>query len=136
MLNFTSSLMTTTPLPAKTCTSIDNSAVHPRAVLDGDRFPSSCKKSGHWCSFIFLDPEEIRPLWRKGRKCLVGCRDNNYSPFVQQKFVFKENELWDFSGHAHPKIPKAAVSTERSWLSASYRRAGSNAAGHRDEPNL
>lgn len=72
-----------TNLPAKTFKSIDNSAVDPRAVLDGDRFPSSCKKYRHRCSFIILDPEERGLLWRKGRKCVVGCRDKNYSPFIQ-----------------------------------------------------
>lgn len=111
MLSFTSSLMATTVwknLPAKTLASTDNSAVHPRAVLDGDRFPSSCKKYGHWCRFIFLDPNGNRRIWRKERKWLVGCRNKNYPPFIQQKLVFKVNELWDFSGTRSSQDPKGS----------------------------
>lgn len=68
---------------AKTFTSIDKSTVCPRAILDGDQFPSSSKKYGHWRSFILLDPEERRTLCRKGRKCLGGLRDKNDSPFIR-----------------------------------------------------
>lgn len=67
-------------LLTKTFTSIDNSALHPRAMLDGDQFPS--KKYGHWSSSIFLDPEERRPLCRKGRKYLGRLREKNDSPFI------------------------------------------------------
>lgn len=41
-----------------------------------------------------------------------------------------------FLGHTHPQIPKSAVSTKRSCHSETYQKAGSNAAGHREEPDL
>lgn len=102
-----------------------------RAILDGDRFPFSCKKHRCWCSFIFLHPEERSVLWGKGRNCLVGHRGNNYFAFMKQIFVLWRKNYRTFLGHTHPQIPKSAVSTKRSWQSEMYQRARSNAAGHR-----
>lgn len=121
-------------LPGKTFTSINDCGVHPRAILDGDRFPFSCKKYRCWCSFNSLHPEERSPLWGKGRKLDIEVIIIPHS-WSRNLFLRRMNYR-TFLGHTHPQIPKSAVSTKRSCHSETYQRAGSNAAGHREEPDL
>lgn len=73
----------------------------------------------------------------EGKKGLdVEIRTVEFTIHSGEFFFLRRMNYGASLGHAHPKIPKAAVSTKRSWHSESYQRAGSNAAGHRDEPDL